>query len=147
MRQQLILNNIGEAISNTDIHSAENQMGITFPKPYIDFLLSHNGGDMSRNLPNRKIFIRDFLHLNESDDSIQGIFSVVSEIFGGIKDWLPFGFDFGDWIFCICLKKEKYGQIYLMRTDEIEEDEAFEFIANSFEEFIDSLQPESEVEI
>ncbi len=146
MRQQLILNNIGEAISNTDIHSAEHQMGITFPKPYIGFLLSHNGGDMPRNLPNRKFFIRDFLHLNESDDSIQGIFSVVSEIFGGIKDWLPFGFDDGDWIFCICLKIDKYGKIYLMRTDEGDcEEDAFIFICDSFEEFIDGLQPESNV--
>jgi hypothetical protein len=79
------------------------------------------------------------------DSSIQSLFQVVSQIFNNSKDWIPFGFDVGDWIYCICLKEDRYGQVYLMRTDEIEEDEAFIFVANSFEEFIDGLQPESVV--
>jgi SMI1 / KNR4 family (SUKH-1) len=67
------------------------------------------------------------------------MFYAVSEMFNNSKDWLPFGEDHGDYIFCICLKRDKYGHIYLMRTDEIEEEDAFIFVCESFNEFINGL--------
>ena len=140
--RQLNLNNLGNSISNIDILNAQKEMGIVIPEPFINFLLIFNGGDMPRNLKERKFSIRDFLSIKKSADSLQGVFSAVSESFGGTKDWLPFGFDFGDWIYCICLKESKYGQIFLRRTDETDEEDAFEFIANSFDDFIENLRPE-----
>lgn len=60
----------------------------------------------------------------------------------GIK--VPFAFDYGGWIFCICLDENDYNSVHIYRFDHKPE-EPFLRIANSFEEFIEGLQPESEV--
>jgi len=147
MRQQLKLKNIGKKIAFTDIDAVQTELGIKFPDVFIVFLLQNNGGDYSSEVPKTKdgyeFGFRNFIGINDTLSSISNMFLAVSEAFENSKAWLPFGFDGGDWIYCICLKEDQYGQIYLMRTDETIEDEAFIFVCNSFEEFIDDLQPES----
>jgi hypothetical protein len=55
---------------------------------------------------------------------------------------MPFAYDPGGWHFCISLEEGEYNVVYINRwTDHLPE-EQFLKIANSLEEFIDSLQPE-----
>lgn len=61
----------------------------------------------------------------------------------GIK--VPFAFDYGGWIFCICLDENDYNSVYIYRSSDHLPKDAFLRIADSFEDFIDRLQPESEV--
>lgn len=138
--RQLKLKNVGNKVSDEMIAKTEIEIGVKIPFLYKEFLKLNNGGDMPRNFYKSKFDIRDFFGINDTTSSIVNMFFAVSEAFENTLDWFPLGFDAGDWIYCICLKEEKYGQVYLMRTDEIEEDEAFDFICNSFEEFIDGLQ-------
>ena len=145
MRRQLRLKNSKQQISQEIIDSLQEELGIIILKPLSDFLIQNNGGDIdSQNSMffKGKYSVRFFLGICDNDFSLKNTFLSVSELFEDSKKWLPFAFDDGDWIYCICLKKDRYGQIYLMRTDETEEDEAFVFVCNSFDEFIDGLQPE-----
>jgi len=61
------------------------------------------------------------------------------------RNMLPFAYDPGGWHFCLSLEEKDFGAIIVNRwTDHLPE-EQFLKIANSFEEFIDGLQPEEEV--
>lgn len=143
--RQLILKNVGRNISDEIITTTEKELGVKIPLIYKNFLKQNNGGDMPQHFYKSKFDIRNFFGIYDRTirTSISNMFQAVSELFENSQDWFPFGEDSGDWIYCICLKKDRYGKVYLMRTDEIEEDEAFIFICNSFEEFIEGLQTDS----
>lgn len=139
--RNLNLINSENPISLMQVQEIEKQIGVTIPDSYKKFLQISNGGFGRHNF-HGKFFIRDFVSLT-GENSLANIFFPVSELFHDSKDWLPFGFDDGDWIFCICLKRDKCGKIYLMRTDEGDcEEDAFIYVCDSFEEFLDGLQPE-----
>ena len=139
--RKLNLINSENPIDLTQLQEIEKRIGVTIPDDYKKFLQITNGGFGRHNF-HEKFFIRDFVTLT-GKNSLADIFFPVSELFHGSKDWLPFGFDDGDWIFCICLKIDKFGKIYLMRTDEGDcEEDAFIYVCDSFKEFLDGLQIE-----
>lgn len=59
------------------------------------------------------------------------------------RKMIPFAYDSGGWHFCMCLDKEFLGNIFIHRWTDHDINDRFLKIANSFEEFIDGLQPES----
>lgn len=63
---------------------------------------------------------------------------------GGFEKIIPFAIDNGGWVYCLSIDENIYGKVYLFQMEMPYENEieAFEFVANSFEEFIDGLQPE-----
>lgn len=66
----------------------------------------------------------------------------------GFEKKIPFAVDDGGWFYCLSVKEDSsFGKVYLfqMEMPYENEEQAFEFVADSFEEFIDGLQPESEV--
>ncbi len=139
--RQLSLTHSGAPLSLQVLNALQNELGVKFPDSFKSFLLVQNGGNTPRLSKDSKYFIRDFLIAGgEANDSLQAVFYGISEVFNNSKYWLPFGADSGDWIYCICLKPELYGKIYLMRTDEIEEDDAFDFVCNSFGEFLEGVK-------
>lgn len=59
------------------------------------------------------------------------------------KPLLPFAYDPGGWHFCLSLEDKDHNTVYVNRwTDHLPEDQ-FLKIANSFEDFINQLQPEN----
>lgn len=151
--RQLKLKNSKSKLLEEDISKVELELGVKLPIKYAKFLIEVNGGDIYSDVPTTvdgyNFRIRSFFSIdtNSNTFSVQNMFQAINEMFEKKNDWLPFGDDVGDYLFCICLKSDNYGKVYLMRTDEIDESDAFIFVSNSFEEFIDGLQPESEVEI
>ena len=104
--QELNLINSEKPTSLVQLKEIEKRIGVTIPDNYKKFLLTINGGFGHHDFQ-EKFYIRDFVSLT-GKNSLENIFLPVSELFHGSKDWLPFGFDAGDWIFCICLKPDKY---------------------------------------
>lgn len=140
--RQLNLTQSGPTLNVARLDALEYELGVKIPDTIRTFLLEENGGYMPDLPGNPKYYIRGFLTVEDSNVSLQAIFHVISEMFGNSKNWLPFGTDYGDWIYCLCLKPKLYGKVYLMRTDEIDEEDAFDFVCNSFEEFIEGVQPQ-----
>jgi len=58
---------------------------------------------------------------------------------------LPFATDHGGWVFCISFDEDSKNKIllYQMETEWKTKNDAFEFVANNFEEFINGLQEEA----
>lgn len=130
-------------ITIEDIASLEERLKLNFPKQFESFLLQYNGGyclcDYPYKLEKYKgvIGISIFLGIQQKH-IIEDVFMAIQEMHGN-ANWLPFGFDSGNWIFCLSIKSETYGQVYLMRTDEDEPD-AFRLIAKDFNEFTNGLK-------
>jgi hypothetical protein len=134
-------------VSEEEIIVFENEIQKEIPFSFRSFILQKNGGSTKevifRESNGNEHYISHFLPLLEGNNgSIKNDIALVNDEKPEIN-WLPFGFDPGGWTYCISLKKESYGQVFLFRMDKIHE-EAFDFIAPSFEEFINNLKPESE---
>jgi len=65
----------------------------------------------------------------------------------GLGKKLPLAIDNGGWVFCISFDEESMGKIllYQMEMEWKTKNEAFELVANSFEEFINGLQEETAI--
>ncbi len=139
----VITNDAGPSLTNVDVSNFETELGVVFPLSFKEFLLKHNGGCCKYDYPynfekyDGIIAITNLLGIQDKH-SIKDVFQVIQEMHGN-NNWLPFAYDSRGWIFCISLKPDSYGKIYLMRTDEDEED-AFRFICNDFQEFVDGLK-------
>lgn len=57
---------------------------------------------------------------------------------------LPFALDPGGWHFCLCLEKEDCGAIFINRWTDHKPEEQFLKIADSFEDFINGLERDSD---
>ncbi|MNR56192.1 hypothetical protein D3C85_1767220 [compost metagenome] len=63
----------------------------------------------------------------------------------GLGKKLPFAIDNGGWAFCISFDEKSMDKIllYQMEMELKTKDDAFELVANSFEEFINGLQEDT----
>ncbi len=60
---------------------------------------------------------------------------------------IPFASELGGWHFCLCMEEKDHGSIYVNRwTDHLPEGQ-FLKIADSFEEFINGLKTEEELDL
>jgi hypothetical protein len=139
--------NTYDKIETSQIEDFESEIKKSIPKSFIKFLLKNNGGRASEvvfteNNGTHHV-VNDFLPLTENrNGSIRSLLPLVNDE-RPLIEWLPFGYDPGGWVFCICLKDEDYGKIYLFRMDKIYEDN-FDYVCNSFEDFINGLRTEDE---
>lgn len=134
---------ISDRIYESSFNSLERKFGYKFPNYFKDFMKTY--ADLS---------VEERIYFDKEKDKWKvNKFCMYKTMFEFSEEFLknnlgykvPFGFDPGGWIFCICLDENDYNSVYIYRfTDHLPE-EAFLKIADSFEEFIDGLQPESEV--
>ena len=132
--------------SNEDVTLFEKKNNLNIPSSFREFIIETKCGDAGYFYKpeenDYEFSIKIFLTI-QGKFSFTGMYEIVKEQFPS-GDWLPFGLDDGDWIFCISLRESQYGQIYLMRTDEGDEKDAFTYVCASFEEFIEGLENEGE---
>jgi SMI1-KNR4 cell-wall len=139
--------NTDSKVESSQIEDFEKEIKKPIPKGFTEFLLSNNGGRTNEVVftetnGNHQI-INDFLPLTENrNGSIRSLLPLVNDE-RALIEWLPFGYDPGGWVFCICLKEECYGKIHLFRMDKIYE-ENFDYVCESFEDFINGLRTEEE---
>ena len=148
----------GKELLPDDIKRYENELGVTFPKEYVDFILEYNGGtpdetrafdfiDSSTNSMNNTD-IRNFFVFYENGepthDDIMHVNWLMKEE-ETIPEWLfAFCEDSGGNPVCMSMRDDDYGTIYFC-DHEIEGDDGYYLmsrVADSFDEFISMLYVE-----
>jgi len=144
------------------IAKLEKKLGARFPEDYRQFLLAMDGGVAEdyrgllvsvREQPKMQDILEFYTVSQDQGHDILG--ELVGYDFNQrVPDFIiPIGRFIGDYMLCISLRKEDYGRMYIWAPRELwnTEDEVlikFErdlfFLANSFNEFLDKLQPIAE---
>jgi hypothetical protein len=87
--------------------------------------------------------IHSILHLRKNSEyaSVEAILE--GQKYYGIEGYIPFAIDSGGWDYNVSINPETYGQVWVDKFDSGEEN-TMEFVADSFEEFINGLHAEDE---
>ncbi|MCU0433093.1 MAG: SMI1/KNR4 family protein [Bacteroidia bacterium] len=141
MKCLTILNNQESKVQPSDIDYFEERYKIKIPEKLKDFFLLFGGSRIKEM----------YYHRGESLDqvcdillvkSIQGKPSCESIYQGHLSygdiGFIPFAIDSGGWDYNVSINPDTYGQVWVDKFDSGEET-PFEFVCNSFEEFIDGL--------
>lgn len=146
MRSLTILQDNRRVKHLDEILAFEKEMQIEFPSILRQVLLKYEGcatkeyiyfrkGDHS----NKFDAVSQFLFLRDSNGggaSIEAIYK--GHQFYGIRGFIPFAIDAGGWDYCVSIKTETFGQIWVDEFDAGEED-PFRFVASSMEELIGGM--------
>jgi len=125
----------------------ELKYNIKFPEYLIEFLKKYSGCTTVEDTyinPNFNIFytVSYFCELySDYNPSIQKL--TEGNKFYHYENWIPFATDPGGWVFNISISQNNMGEIWINKFDSSEEN-PFEFVAPSFENFIDGLKTEEE---
>jgi cell wall assembly regulator SMI1 len=133
---------IGKALTRTDIGEIEVNLGITFPEDFVGHYLSYNGG-----IPAKPFFyskeedieteVQVFLSL-ETAEKRYLLFKEKSQL---MTSYFPFANDYGANQICINLED---GGVYIVYMDLGElEDRCFQHLAESFRDFVEGLSEDS----
>lgn len=149
----------GPALSEKEVQEFENGIGYKLPKAYRNFLLENNGGKPDKDffyVPGwqyKQSLITEFesIFSNGNGFGLLQILDVKSDIFP--KGFIPIGSDPGGNLILMSLNTDIYGKIFFWDhedapDDQLETIEAYTniyFLANSFEEFVNSLKYEDEL--
>jgi len=124
-----------------EVIAFEKQAGITFPQNLREFILAYEGSPLKESYfrqGERLHEINKVLYLRESEmgASIEAILE--GHRYYKEEGYIPFGIDSGGWDYNVSIKPETYGQIWVDKFDNGEED-PWEFVCNSLEELVDGL--------
>ena len=128
-----------------DISYLENKFNVFFPRILKFFLSEHEGKMIVETYFNNNPTFKEILMVKSNKDlaSIETILEGHKE--EAIKGYIPFAIDSGGWDFNVSINEDTYGQVWVNKWDGGEED-TMEFVAFSFEEFINGLKSEEELE-
>ena len=125
---------VKQELTKEEIGTFQEEINLKLPESYIEHMLKFNGG-----APDNKYFNSGYgiAHFNAIKYGKYPLEKIVKDS----KDYLPekyfpFAYDAGDNDFCIDLSEENYGKVYFIHGDEPDDPE---FLANSFEEFLEGL--------
>lgn len=146
MRDFIISKDNRRIKDGSQIDDFEAKYGIVFPESLRKFLLSYEGHKFheaeSYYNANGGIYeVNSVLYLwqNEIGASVEAILE--GHKFYNTEGFIPFIIDSGGWDFNISIKPETYGQIWVNKFDN-GEDEPFVFVAKSLQEFLEGLTNE-----
>ena len=138
---------MSKALTREDIAEIEVELGLAFPEDFIEHYLSYNGG-----IPTKTVFysgeedmeteVQVFLPLKHRHCDIPiGTAEEKYLLFKGksplMTSYFPFANDYGANPFCVNLED---GGVYIVYMDLGElEDRCFRRIAESFQDFVESL--------
>lgn len=123
----------------------EETANVKFPNNFVSLLLEYSGLSVKENRfydkENRVNSLSSFCEHR----SIYDFIIEFKELNLGVK--VPFAFDDGGWIYCLSFDEKNYGSVLLHQYSGLwhDESDAFEIIAGSLEEFINSLQPDDSI--
>ncbi len=127
-----------------DIQYFETTYKIQLPDVLKEFMLVYGGCRTMEKYftkgPNL-YHISDVLYVKEDpvSASMEAIYK--GHLYYKDHGYIPFAIDTGGWDFNFSIKPESYGQVWVDKFDSGEED-PFEFVCASFEEFINNLTEE-----
>jgi hypothetical protein len=127
----------GKKLNEAELDEYLNAYGLILPQSFKIFLLTYNGCSVRKNLFKQKYSIASILPLKTlRGASIELILDSYDADLNS-RHLFPFAIDPGNRVYVVPLVGAKTGQVWLDRG---EQKERFEFIASSFEEFVDGLE-------
>jgi cell wall assembly regulator SMI1 len=148
MKSLIIKNDKRIVKSKQEVINFTNNLGIMMPDFLINFLILYEGLYLDETQSYYKNHHRIyevntilFLKKNNAYASIETILE--GHKYYGIEGFIPFAIDSGGWDYCVSINPETYGQVWIDKFDS-GEDNPMEFVADSFEEFINGLKNEEE---
>jgi cell wall assembly regulator SMI1 len=141
--KNLLSNSKPKDVEDSDIKKVESTFNIQFPEYFLSFLQKYGGTCTKEVVYSDAFWVNFFLPLKSENGA-----SIISLMEGqrinyNDNSWIPFAIDSGGWSFCIAQKENIKGQIWVEKFDGGDEN-PFEFVANSFEDFINGLRTEEE---
>jgi cell wall assembly regulator SMI1 len=137
------------ASTKEQIFELEKRIAVLLPEDLKELMLKYEGGYLDES---QKIFksgevlyeVNQMLHIEKSENkaSVEAIFE--GHKFYGIEGHIPFATDSGGWDFTVSINPSTYGQVWINKFDNDEEDTMC-FVAGSLEAFINGLKGEHEV--
>ena len=131
-------------LNENQINFLEGVLGVPFPKQFKEFITIYCDTATYENTYTQS----NKLYKVSMFCTYRMIFDFINDLKrDGFEKRIPFAVDDGGWVYCISMNESRYGKVYLFQLEMPyeNENEAFEFVANSFEEFINGLQAEREV--
>ncbi len=147
MKQLTIEHRNKNEINDSLINNFETMFNVKFPTLLVEFLRLYSGSSILENTYTNKetggyytvsYICELYSEFNPSIDKL-----VKGNDFYNYYDWIPFAIDPGGWVFNISTSKDKKGQIWVNKFDSGDEN-SFEFVTDTFEEFINGLRTEEE---
>lgn len=137
---------IKKPLNDGQIQFLERLHGKKFPLYFSEFIKVFSGKSVIENTfytKEKPFTISSFCTYRMMYDYIKSF----KEEEGFLSSWIPFALDVGGWLYCILDNEDSKKSVYLfqMEMPYENEQEAFELVADSFEEFINGLQPEGDV--
>lgn len=144
IKELTIINGSGNTVTEADISNFEYQQSIKIPEVLKIFFLKYGGcriKEMYFHYNGKLAQVCDILMIKQTDNdaSVEEIY--MGHLFYGVMGFIPFATDSGGWDYNVSINPETYGQVWVDKFDSGEEN-PFEFVCNSFEEFIDGLTEE-----
>lgn len=127
-------------IQEFEFNLLEKLLESPIPVMFKEYLKLYGGQSIVENIFKDKNNRGWHLDQFNNFDDIYGLSKEFLE--HGKGKYIPFAFDPGGWHFCLSLKSEDYGFVYIHRWTDHKPEEAMLKVADSFEEFFNGLQPE-----
>jgi len=125
---------VKQELTQKDIDTFQEEMNLKLPKSYIEHMLKFNGGAPDDNYFKGSVGIAHFDPIKYGNYPLEKKIKMINDVLP--KDFFPFAYDAGGNDFCIDLSEENNGKVYFIDWDEPDDPE---FLANSFEEFLEGL--------
>jgi len=139
--KQLTSNSTPKGLNDNEVFDFQRKHDIELPKYFLDFVRKYGGTSTQEAGFEDSYWVNFFLPFSSSKTaSVTAVFETYV-IEQNTKSWLPFATDPGGWVFCISLEKNTEGQVWIDKFDSGDENQ-FDFVCSSFEQFINGLQPE-----
>jgi len=122
-------------LSKKEIKDFENLIGFELPNSFKEFYFKANGGVLDPDRFFNGIHVQVFLPIKYGEDPIEEQMKYLVESKLLSVGYLPFAYSNGSARFCLDLRTENYGVVYLLRMDSYE----LEYIASDFALFLDGL--------
>ena len=108
-----------DPVDDGDIAAFEAEIGARLPNDYRTFLLLHNGGRLHINRTFKDLSLEVLFGLGKGEEKWPGELRWNREFYREIaEDWLMFGEVAGLNNFCLSLRKEDYGSVWVWDPDD-----------------------------
>jgi SMI1-KNR4 cell-wall len=133
----------------SEIEKLEQEFNVQLPEYLKTFILKYGSARVYENWTNKKWYIDTFLNPYDSKNvDMAMIIPQLRHVEGdeldiARYDLVPFAYEIGSWYFCLSIGEKDYGHVYITGWDEETQTNLIK-LANSFEDFINSLQRDLE---
>jgi len=134
-------------INDSIIADFETKMNVKIPANLTEFLKLYSGASVAENtylnIERGTYYTISYICelYSEFNPSIEKL--IIGNQFYEYLEWIPLGIDHGGWVFNLSTAHDKFGQVWVNKFDSGDEN-PFEFVANSLEDFINGLRTEEE---